>query len=250
MTSTGSLHLVLPCINESGRITRFLPDLCGQMDAAGDCRILVVDDGSGDQEQQRMRDIINGLKRTHPCLLPPLLLPRNLGKGGAVYAGWRANEGAEWLGFVDADGSVPAGEVARLLRIARERGAAAGAIIASRVMLLGRSVQRHLHRHLMGRVYSILVSGLLNLRVYDSQCGCKLVPAADFRAIEPALSTSEFAFDAELLVSLLDSGRQVREEPVDWHEVAGGKVRLLHDSIRMFRDVLLIRRQRARLKHR
>lgn len=240
-----SVHLVVPCFHESGRIMKFLPDLCRELDAAGDCRVLVVDDGSAADEQQRTKDLVEGLKQRHPCLESPLLLARNLGKGGAVYAGWGANRDAEWLGFVDADGSVPAAEVARLLRMARERGTIGGAIFASRVMMLGRKVQRHLHRHLLGRVYATLVSELLRVPVYDSQCGFKLVPNSVFQAIAPLLSTGGFAFDVELLVALLDSGCKVREEPIDWHEVPGGKIKLLRDSWRMFRDVLRIRAKRS-----
>src|SRR5437773_2253681 len=137
MTIPGSLHLVVPCSNESGRITSFLPDLSRSLDAEGNCRVLVVEDGSGEEEQRRMRAIVDGLKPDHPCLQAPLLLPGNLGKGGAVHAGWSANENSEWLGFVDADGAIPAREVVRLLRSAREAGVAGGAIFSSRVMMLG-----------------------------------------------------------------------------------------------------------------
>jgi len=84
----------------------------------------------------------------------------------------------------------------------------------------------------------------LRIPVYDSQCGLKLLPAAAFEKIRPLAHVPGFAFDVELLCLLLDSGCQVQEVPIDWHETPGGKVRLVHDSLRMFRDVFAIRQRR------
>ncbi|MCE9520401.1 MAG: glycosyltransferase [Verrucomicrobia bacterium] len=244
MSASGIVHLVVPCSRESGRIGNFLPELCAKLDALGGCRVLVVEDGSGAAEQRRMTEMVSAWQAQHPVLCDLLMLPENIGKGGAVYEGWARHEGAEWLAFVDADGSISADEVCRLIRLARERGTDRGAIIASRVLMLGRDVRRRFYRHLIGRMYATLVSEILHIPVYDSQCGCKLVPRLDYEAIAPRLTTRGFAFDVELLVALVDSGFPVREEAVDWHEVPGGKVRLLHDSILMFLDVLRIRKQR------
>ena len=42
-------------------------------------------------------------------------LPANSGKGAAVYSGWDLDYESEWLGLLDADGSIPPCEVLRLL---------------------------------------------------------------------------------------------------------------------------------------
>ncbi len=244
MNAAGTVLLVVPCSRESGRIGGFLPGLCEKLDALGGCRVLLVEDGSGVDEQRRMNEMASALQAKHPVLCDLLMLQENIGKGGAVYAGWARHEGAEWLAFVDADGSISADEVCRLIKLAREHGSEQGAIIASRVLMLGKDVRRSFCRHLIGRVYATLVSCILHIPVYDSQCGCKVVPRRAFAAVDSSLKTSGFAFDVELLVKLLDSGCPVREEPIDWHDVPGGKVRLLRDSILMFRDVLRIRRER------
>jgi len=244
MSEPGSVRMVVPCFRESARIKGFLPDLCAQLDALGDCRVLVVEDGSGEDEQRLMNDIVGGLQKRHPSLCDLLKLPDNLGKGGAVYAGWADHGGADWLGFVDADGSVTTAEVGRLITLARERGTGKGAIIASRVLMLGRDVRRAWQRHLIGRVYATLVSELLSIPVYDSQCGLKLVPRMAFEKARENLTVNGFAFDVELVSLLLDQGTGVIEVPIDWHEVGGGKIHLLRDSFRMFRDVLRIKRMR------
>lgn len=244
MSSAGTVLLVVPCSRESGRIGGFLPGLCEGLESLGGCHVLVVEDGSDADEQRRMNDMVGALQAKHPLLCDLLMLPENIGKGAAVYAGWAHHPGTEWLAFVDADGSIPADEVCRLIKLARERGSEHGAIIASRVHMLGKEVRRRFYRHLIGRVYATLVSRLLHIQVYDSQCGCKLVPRRAFETIAPGLKTTGFAFDVELLVKLQDSGCPVWEEPVNWHEVPGGKVRLVRDSILMFRDVMKIRSRR------
>lgn len=235
-----SVHLVVPCFRESARIGSFLPDLCREMTALGAVRVLVVEDGSDAGEAERMQRIVDNLRAEFSCLLPLKSLPENLGKGGAVYAGWREHGGAEWLAFVDADGACPVAEVARLVGMTNARPA----LFASRIKMLGRRVDRLLKRHLLGRVYATLVSEMLDVPVYDSQCGLKLVPRSAFERIADRLEVTGFAFDVELMVALLDTGCAIHEVPIDWHEVPGGKVDLLRDSWRMARDVWHIRARR------
>jgi glycosyltransferase involved in cell wall biosynthesis len=239
------IHLVVPCHRESGRIGTFLPALCREMTTAGSVSVLVVEDGSDAEEAEKMHGIIEGLRLEYSCLLPLKKLPRNLGKGGAVYAGWQEHGGADWLAFVDADGSCSAAETARLVRMTSSVSGGKTALFASRIKMLGRRVERLLKRHLLGRVYATLVSEMLNVPVYDSQCGLKLVPRAAYEQICSRLEVAGFAFDVELMVGLLDSGCQIHEVPIDWHETPGGKVHLVRDSWRMARDVMRIRARRA-----
>lgn len=237
--------LVVPCYRESGRIGSFLPDLCEEMDRLGGIRVLVVEDGSGAEEQSQMHTLLAGWRTQFACLEQPLMLAENLGKGGAVYAGWAQGTDADWLAFVDADGASPVKEVSRLVQLARTQPRPERALFASRVMMLGRTVQRLLKRHLLGRIYATLVSEMLDIPVYDTQCGLKLVPKEAYDKVAASLKITGFAFDVDLLVALLKSGCQIEEVPIDWYEIPGGKVRLIHDSLLMARDVWAIRSQRG-----
>lgn len=146
--------------------------------------------------------------------------------------------------FTDADGAVSAHEITRLIQAARARqalGLPHQAWFASRIKMLGRKVHRLLHRHLFGRVYATLVSELLYVPVYDTQCGCKLVPRASFEEVSAQLTLTGFAFDVDLMMALLHAGVPIAEFPVDWSEIPGGKIHLFRDSFRMFRDVLQLR---------
>jgi dolichyl-phosphate beta-glucosyltransferase len=95
----------------------------------------------------------------------------------------------------------------------------------------------------MGQVFHWVVNLLLGLRAHDTQCGCKLVPRHAFEEAKPSLSLTGFAFDLDLLVGLRAHGCEIVEVPVDWHEVPGGKIRLMRDSWRMLRDVIRIRQR-------
>jgi glycosyltransferase involved in cell wall biosynthesis len=267
--------LVIPCFREAERIRPLLEDLVATFgDGVADgLRVLMVDDGSGPEAQEALLRTAAPVITGRALFLPPLLLPQNVGKGGAVYAGWRQNSGEELLAFVDADRSITAAEVKRLLALARENGSRSKseskrkcesededdneregvtqtAFFGSRVKMLGRTVERQFKRHLIGRVYATLVSEMLDIPVYDSQCGFKLVPRVAYEAVAERLKIQRFAFDVDLLVALTDAGVPVVEVPIDWHEEPGGKVNLIKDSWRMFRDILMIRerRKRGRLK--
>lgn len=236
--------LVIPCYQESQRLPVFLKDLCKTLESNRDVSILVVDDGSGPEEEQRMRVLLDQTRTVCPFLREPLFLKENLGKGGAIYRGWQERGQAKWLAFVDADGSCPAREVQRIIELSHTAPDDVGGLFASRVKILGRSIDRQLHRHLIGRVYATLVSECLDIPVYDSQCGLKLVRHRDFERVESVLEIKDFGFDVELLAALHDSGVKIEEVPIDWHETPGSKLRLMRDSIRMFRDVLSVRRRR------
>ncbi|TLD69936.1 glycosyltransferase [Phragmitibacter flavus] len=247
MTSAHTVHLVVPCFRESQRIPSFLAELVREMDRLGGVAVLVVDDGSGATEVTRMKAVVDELRPKFLCLRPLLALPENVGKGGAVYASWAAHEMQDWLMFVDADGSVTASEVSRLIAHVRSNNTTAQAFFGSRVKMLGRKVDRLLQRHLMGRIFATLVSEMLDVAVYDSQCGLKMVERNLFSRVQPQLQTRGFAFDVELMVSVLDSGGSIEEFPIDWHETPGGKVRLLVDSWGMLLEILAIKKRRGRV---
>ena len=144
--------LVIPCFNESGRIGPFLSELCAQVEPAGGFSILIVEDGSDPQEQLRLTQLVDTIRQHYAFVREPLLLTSNLGKGGAVYAGWQAHQSEEWLGFVDADGACSASETVRLAKLVKDDKVSVDAIFASRIQMLGHHIQRHLHRHIIGRI--------------------------------------------------------------------------------------------------
>lgn len=234
--------LVLPAFRESRRLPAFLPPLLRVLRESGlPVRVRVVDDGSPESDRVATAGLVRLLSDEFPALLPLVSLPCNLGKGGAVYAGWSDETTARWLGFCDADGSVGPDEVVRLIRILLESGFDADALVASRRAGCDPGVSRSFWRGVLSRAFSVWVRLVTGLPVRDSQCGCKFVLRETYRRVRPGLTETRFAFDVELLVRLMKSGASIREEPVAWHERSGGTLSVPRDGFRMLAAVLRFR---------
>ena len=244
--------IAIPCFRESSRLPPFLDSLCRELETAPfQASIVIVDDGSGADEAERTRAIVDEFRKKYARLIAePVFLAENRGKGGAVYAGWAASSGdaaaGDLLCFVDADGSVPATEVRRVIgELFADERQHWGALFGSRIKLLGNDVSRVASRHYIGRIFATLTTLITGIEVYDSQCGLKVLRRAAFEAIQKDLDEMRFVFDVELTVLLLERGFRIREIPINWHEVSGSKVRVVRDSIRMFAGLLRIRRHKA-----
>jgi len=243
--------LVVPCYNEAQRLDdqAFLQLVRGE----GALRLLFVDDGSKDATAERLA----ALAAQQPDRIAVLALERNGGKAEAVRAGLRRAlaEGAPLVGYLDADLATPVGEVRRLVSILRANGASV--LLASRVSLLGRNIQRKAARHYLGRIFASVASAVLRLSVYDTQCGAKLFRASP--ALEAALAQpflSRWVFDVELLGRLMTGSAtvpalredQIVEEPLlSWRDVPGSKLRPGHAAVAardMARIALDLRRRR------
>lgn len=245
--------LVIPSYRDAERLAAELPRLVAQLEASRlPVDILVVDDGSGPTESAATRHVAEKSRKETPpgstvAVLAALCLPENLGKGGAVYAGWsQAIPEHEWLGFVDADGATPATEVARILGMALAAESPWDGILAARIQMLGRQVDRQETRHFIGRFYATLANFFTGLPVHDSQCGCKFFRQSFYRQIAPRLEEKRFGFDLELLWELHQAGARLLEVPVDWADIPGSKVSVVRDGLTMLASLQRLRSRVAR----
>lgn len=234
--------LVIPAFEESLRLPKYLDALAAALENQPfDCKILVVDDGSSPTERESMVQAIRNVARLHPGVLDPILMPENGGKGAAIMTGWAANHQARWRAFVDADGAIPPYEVVRVLKMVKDAGDADKSYFASRVKMLGRTIHRDLKRHLMGRIFASLVGCFIDSRVYDSQCGFKVISSHAFETVHEFLVEKRFAFDVELMTALLHAGYPIEEVPIDWFDVPGSKVSIVRDTFKMLGSLERIR---------
>ena len=237
---------MIPAYRESIRLPEFLKTLGSAIQKTlPEIRILVVDDGSGGKEQSLTTELVNITRQSLECVLPPLLLAENMGKGGAILAGWDTAEGYDYLGFVDADGAVPVEEVIRVARLLPKRvdQPRSPALFASRVRMRGKTIRRSTSRHLIGRVFASMVGILIDPDVYDSQCGLKFLPASAFKTIRHCLKGRRFAFDVELLAVLNLIKHPILEVPIDWADMPGSKVSMISDTLKMAKAVFEIRNE-------
>ena len=244
MTQASKILLVIPAFRESLRLPLYLEALASAVKLCHPAiDIMVVDDGSGDSEQKHLIKIIRSLRDSHSFILEPLLLPKNLGKGGAILAGWDMGlDKYDYLGFVDADGAIPSSEV---LTLANQMisSSPTRSLFGSRIKMLGRRIERGWSRHFSGRVFAFLVGLLIESEIYDSQCGLKFVPTDHFRDIRSFLKGRRFAFDVELTAALRKASHPIEEAPINWSDVPGSKVSLFRDTFRMLSDTLQIRKE-------
>jgi len=250
VAATLSCDIVIPCFRESSRLPSFLNSLAAEFTRRGlKGRILVVDDGSGKEEvKATLKAIAPTLEKYPDVVPPPLLVPHNGGKGHAIYTGWsHAAEGnAELLCFADADGSTNAQEVCHLIEHAMTHYIEVDAVWGSRVKMLGKHVDRSLIRHVVGRCFATMASIITGVAIYDSQCGAKVVKTSAYKAIEGTLKETGFVFDVELSLVLLKKGYHIVEVPVSWFDVAGSKVHMIRDIIKMGRGLFRIRSRHGR----
>lgn len=237
------LSVVVPAYNEAQR----LPDTMAQILAylarqPYPAELIVADDGSTD----RTTLLVKQAMEQHPHL--HLLELDHRGKGFAVRQGALAAQG-ECILLCDADLAVPIEEWEKL-HDALQGGTAIA--IGSREGLGAKRLGEPWYRHLMGRVFNIIVRLVAIRGIQDTQCGFKALRkevAADlFRRMRiygedapPVSGAAVTAYDVELLYLARRRGYAIAEVPVIWRYGTETKVDPLRDSLRNLRDVLNVR---------
>lgn len=222
--------VVVPCYDEAARFDppAFRQSLVRDPTLA----YVLVNDGSTDGTGR----MLDGFAAEHPARVRVLHLERNVGKAEAVRRGVlaAAEERPRLVGYWDADLATPLEAIPDF--VARFADPAVQVVLGSRVQLLGRRVRRSARRHYLGRVFATAVSLLLDLAVYDTQCGAKLLRATPaMLALFARPFELRWCFDVELLARLLgleargelDVARQCVELPLAaWEDAPGSKIGL------------------------
>lgn len=144
-----------------------------------------------------------------------------LGKGGVLMEAFRLTT-APLVGFVDADCATPPVEMRRLSEIAMEHdGAVASRYHPASVL----PKKRALSRSLLTQGGNAIIKVLFRLGYRDTQCGAKVIQGDRLRSVLPFLSSRDFLFDVDLLLTARRLGWDVKEVPTVWVDQAGSKVR-------------------------
>ncbi len=234
--------LVTPVYHDTERLSVFGPSLAQALkDSPLPVLWVVADDGSGDEESRRVQELVEKFRKIHPEM-EFFEKGEHLGKGGTVRSAWAAYPDADWLGFIDADGSVDGASIVNLMQKAHDAGPG-HAILASRKWDRETIVVQKPLRKLTHRIFAAIARNLLKLPVHDPQCGAKIIDAAAFRDVAPQLMENGFAFDGELLVALRRHAVELIEVPVNWEEKGGGSVRAVAVAGPMLASLLRIRKR-------
>ena len=226
------LSVVIPAYNEEGRLPDAIRKVTGFLDNQDlVAEVLLVENGSRD----RTGEIANAASRSDSRIRAlHVALP---GKGRAVRAGILDSRGRVVI-FCDADFSMPVEEIVRLSD-AIEAGA--DIAIGSREVTGARRIGEPWRRHLMGRVFNMLVRVLAVPRLADTQCGFKAFRRPVAQDLFRRQILDGWAFDVEVLFLANRAGYTVCEVPITWRYDASSRVSPLRDTIAMLRELLTVR---------
>lgn len=240
---TPHLSVIIPSYNEMVNLKRNVLDevLDYLTKQTYEWELILSDDGSTDGTPEELDEFAKKDKRIK------VLHNVHAGKAPTVKAGMLAATG-EWRLFTDFDQSTPIKDVEKLLKYTKEGIEVA---IGSREIIGAKRTKESFLRHLMGRVWNITVQVLALPGFLDTQCGFKLF---SFKATEDLFNSLYVygkmeerkdaftgAFDVELLYLGLKKGYKLKEVPINWKAHASDRVSPIKDSLRMIRDVIIIR---------
>jgi len=239
--ATATILLVTPVWADSTRLVGFGMELATALAASPlPIRWIIADDGSGEAEKSRLLELRENFAEIFP-FVEVYFATEHRGKGSVVREAWAQAPAAEWLAFVDADGSVNAEDLLALIGIAI---AADRSVLGIRKRTATTRLTESPWRSVVHRGFLLVVQLLLGLECEDPQCGGKIIKASDYRRVVEGLSENGLAFDTELLSALHRSGAEWLEIPVSWEEKKGGKVKPLRDAWPMLMALLRIRFQK------
>lgn len=234
--------VVIPCYNEG---TYFHgEEYTAFLSKAENVVLCFVNDGSKDNTLEVLTD----LKKRFPGKVDLVSYTQNQGKAHAVREGVQHCLSAyefDFIAYLDADLSVSLEECVAM------KDLFTGELVfcfGSRIARVGSVIQRRKKRFLIGRFIATLISELLSLKVYDTQCGCKMFrhDVAGKLFAEPFLST--WLFDVEIfcrMIALYSRDRlldTMLEYPLkSWIDQGDSKVKLSY-FFKMWMELYQIRK--------
>ena len=228
--------VAIPCYNEVSRIGETVRATLDYLAAESpDGELIVVNDGSTDATSKIIRETLTSAKIQTQFLenFP------NRGKGAAVRTGLLAATKPIGL-FFDADLSTPLSEIPKVIEpiASGDVDLAFGSRALDRKLI---GVHQPWRREQAGRVFNFIVRIATGMPFWDTQCGFKAFRLDVCRPILEKAHIIGFAFDVELLFLAWRAGLHLREVPVRWNHAEGSKVRVIHDSAAMLREVIALR---------
>jgi len=191
-----NLCIIVPCFNEAKRIP--LNDFGIFLSNFSKVSLHFVDDGSTDDTGE----VLNSFQKKHPQQVKIIKTNHNLGKGNAVFWGISValeNKDFDIFAFLDADLSTSPEECTYL---AQKINPSIQYIFGSRIKKIDNSIERKFFRFFVGRILATVISKVLNIAVYDTQCGCKIFNRTTAKVAFDKPFISDWLFDVEIFFRL------------------------------------------------
>jgi dolichyl-phosphate beta-glucosyltransferase len=200
MTDPSILTIIVPAYNEEARIAESLDKIAAYItETTHPVDVIVVNNNSTD----RTSEIVNTYAERY-SFIQQLHQPVQ-GKGAALKMGIMAGRG-KYLFLCDADLSMPIEEVEKFIPPALGDYDIA---IASREIPGSNRVGEPEYRHLMGRVYNLVVRLFAIPNIQDTQCGFKSYRRDIAQEVFTLQTINGWGFDVEVLYIALHHGYKI-----------------------------------------
>lgn len=221
--------IVIPCYNEEKGISN--SEYSNFLENNPETFICFVNDGSKDNTL----GVLNILKAKHDTQIHILSLEKNSGKAEAVRVGinyCNQNFQHKFIGYLDADLATTLEEFIDL------RNYLTGEVVfsfGSRIRKIGSTIERENSRFLIGRVVATFISNILDIKVYDTQCGSKLFTKEISEELFQKEFISKWLFDVEIFYRMIllfkreKAIKKMHEVPLKlWVEKGDSKVKFTY----------------------
>ena len=203
--------------------------------------IIFINDGSIDQSKNKILKFIKkNKKKFFNAKIKLISYTKNLGKGYAIKKGILISS-SKWILTCDLDMSVLPEQylIWKRRKLIKDISCA---YIASRTHKNSKVKSKFIRRRLGGMLKLILFN-FFGLKISDTQCGFKLFHSSYIKKIFKKIKCYGYAFDVETSLLLNNSNIKIIELPVKWEHRSGSKVHLIKDSVKFFRDLLILKRR-------
>lgn len=225
-----TISIVIPSFNPGTAIGAHVYEIvreCKRL--ATNLEVIVVSDGSKDESVELLDSIdFEGFQHVR--------LRTNTGKGFALREGMSRAKG-DYVGFIDADGDIPAEVLSALLAALIQTDSH----IAFASKTHGESfISVSRLRKVVSSIFQRILRLLFDLDVQDTQTGAKMFSRKVLNSVLPTLRENGFSFDVEFFVSASNRGfRQFVEVPVRIIRTGDSTVSLLR-TFQTFTELLRI----------
>jgi hypothetical protein len=162
---------------------------------------------------------------------------RRRGKGAAITHGFETLD-TEYLAFSDADGSTPVESVKEVVSGLSETDLCVGSRRHPDAVI---EAHQTIFRRLLGDGFAWIARKLLDVQLFDYQCGAKAITKEAWEKIRTHLYQPGFAWDLEFVAIAHAFGYDITEIPITWHDDAGSTVNPVTTTVELGRTLLQLR---------
>lgn len=227
------LSIIIPAHNEERRLPKAFLEIDDFLKKQSyKAEVIVVENGSHDKTVEVAKKFARKFKYIK------LIQVKTRGKGLAVKAGMLRAKG-EYRFICDADLSMPIEELPKFLPPNTKDY---DVIIGTREGKDSKRIGEPLKRHLMGRVFNLIIKLTILPSFEDTQCGFKMFTSEAAETLFPLQRLSGIGFDIEILYLARKKGFRIKEVPITWYFDADSRMKLVSDSLKALLEIWQIRK--------